>query len=525
MNKIFNINLGGFAFSIDDDAYEMLQHYLGTLRQHFSKSEGCDEIMGDIESRLAEIFNESRANQQTIIGVSNIKSAIQIMGTPEDFGIETDENAQKTAENAAHTGGGIPTARSFFRDGEDKIIGGVSSGLAAYFGIENPIWVRISFVFFAFLGFAGVLVYLVLWVMTREALTSADRLAMRGEPATAENIGRIISESADKFGEQLSNWGRSEQAIQNRNRFGAAVNRFGKFLSTIFKPVGGILAGLILFCLIIGWVASIWSLVLVSPLFAYISPEQTWQVWLLVVSVFFCVVIPVISFVAFIGQIFYKRIRSPWFQGTLWTVWSVFLVIFFCLFPFFVREMNNSHSFSEVKTFSLPQNGDNTLSLVSVTDSFTASGAQLEHLYISDEYLFNDYVPIKFILSDNDSVKIETQFTSRGKNLGEAKELAQKLNFPIRTEGNKILLPEGFVLMNGTKFRFQEISNTISLPVGAKVTFPEALGRKIFGYIVTETCIDDDCVYEDPMKNGYDSGKKTFTMKLDKKGNVIWGKD
>lgn len=204
MNKISNINLGGFPFTIDEDAYEALDKYLKTIHRHFRKSEGYEEITTDIETRMAELFQE-KLEGRPIVTSPDVKNVIAIMGTPEDFGA-----ADSFMEEAPKTSSGkfkIKTGKRLFRDPEREAIAGVCSGIAAYFGIQDPLWVRLAFVLFALTGGFAVVVYLVLWAVVPKAETSSDRLAMRGEPANVENISKIIEEELEHVSKKVSELG------------------------------------------------------------------------------------------------------------------------------------------------------------------------------------------------------------------------------------------------------------------------------------------------------------------------------
>ena len=104
MNKIFNINLGGYPFTIDDDAYHTLDKYLATIKRHFSRSEGCDDIITDIEARIAELFNQELKGQP-IVGMREVDRVIKVMGTPEEFGAEEDTTIHENAKKKAKTNG------------------------------------------------------------------------------------------------------------------------------------------------------------------------------------------------------------------------------------------------------------------------------------------------------------------------------------------------------------------------------------------------------------------------------------
>lgn len=211
MNKVFNINLGGYPFTIDEDAYEHLKNYLKTIHNHFRQSEGYEEITLDIESRLAELFEEKLSGRGAIVSLSTIKDAIAIMGTPEDFGaepVEEGEPHQETVYEEYEEGkSNYRTGKRLFRNPDDEVIGGVCSGVSAYFGVEDPVWVRIGFVVFFFAGGFVLPLYLILWAIMKPAETAADRLAMRGKPITASNIGKIIEEELGSVGEKLNEFG------------------------------------------------------------------------------------------------------------------------------------------------------------------------------------------------------------------------------------------------------------------------------------------------------------------------------
>lgn len=200
MNKVININLGGYPFTIDDDAYDHLNKYLEAIHLHFRNSEGYEEITADIESRLAELFQESLSDRP-IVNLKDVKGAISIMGTPEDFGAESIDDQDNNKSSKYKTG------KRLFRNTEDEVIGGVCSGIAAYFGIQDPLWVRIAFIIFTISGGFGIPLYIILWAVVPKAVSSSDRLAMRGEPINISTIGNIIEEEFGNLSTKVSELG------------------------------------------------------------------------------------------------------------------------------------------------------------------------------------------------------------------------------------------------------------------------------------------------------------------------------
>lgn len=179
MKVTVSINLGGYAFTIDEDAYESLQDYIRSLEREFEGEESAREIISDIESRLAELFRQKLSNYKQVISVEDVREAAGVLGTPE--AISGNDEAEK-----------IPHAsRRIYRDPDNRLLGGVSSGLAAWFDI-NMWLVRFLFILLACGGGFGVLLYIVLWVLLPEAKTTAQKIEMRGEPVTIGSIKESV---------------------------------------------------------------------------------------------------------------------------------------------------------------------------------------------------------------------------------------------------------------------------------------------------------------------------------------------
>jgi phage shock protein PspC (stress-responsive transcriptional regulator) len=209
MNKVFNINLGGYPFTIDEDAYENLSNYLQAIHNHFRQSEGYEEITTDIEARMAELFHE-KMEGRPIVTSNDVKHVIAIMGTPEDFGAEPfTETSRNDGASKSSSGGKwkIKTGKRLFRNPDEEVIGGVCAGIAAYFGIQDPLWVRLAFILFAVTGGFAIPLYLILWAVLPKAESASDRLAMRGDPVNVSNIGKIIEEEIEHVSQKVSELG------------------------------------------------------------------------------------------------------------------------------------------------------------------------------------------------------------------------------------------------------------------------------------------------------------------------------
>ncbi len=199
MNKTVNINLAGTFFHIDEDAYARLQRYLEAIRHSFSNTQGRDEILSDIEARIAELFNEKIKNDRQVISIKEVEEVITVMGQPEDYMVDEEifEDEPKRTKATRTVG------KQLFRDTENGFVGGVSSGLGHYLGIE-AIWVRILWILLTiFSSGAFILIYIAFWIFVPEAKTTADKLAMRGEEVTVSNIEKKIREGFHEVSDSI----------------------------------------------------------------------------------------------------------------------------------------------------------------------------------------------------------------------------------------------------------------------------------------------------------------------------------
>jgi phage shock protein PspC (stress-responsive transcriptional regulator) len=187
MKKNINVNISGLLFSIDEDAYSALQNYLDRLKHYFGTDASGTEIINDIEARISEMFQEKLSESKGVITIEDVKDIIKVMGEPgeieEDSEFEStnhqhhEQAQQQTNQSSYSTYTG---KRKLYRDTDDKVIGGVSSGLAYYFGIA-PIWIRLFFIALTFFGMS-IVVYIILWIIIPEARTTTQKLEMRGNP-------------------------------------------------------------------------------------------------------------------------------------------------------------------------------------------------------------------------------------------------------------------------------------------------------------------------------------------------------
>jgi len=194
MKKTFSINIGGFVFNIDDDAYLILVEYIDKLNFRYKSTESGKEIVIDIESRIAELLNLKLKGRQ-VVSLEDINEIIVQLGTPEDF--EDYEEIEKDIKPK--------TEKIVFRDPNNRIIGGVCGGLSNYLGINANI-IRIIFLISFLIYGSGTLIYIILWIVLPEAKTTSQKLIMKGEKITVQNIEKSIKQEFKSVKTNFINW-------------------------------------------------------------------------------------------------------------------------------------------------------------------------------------------------------------------------------------------------------------------------------------------------------------------------------
>ena len=207
MDKTKNISLGGFSFLIEENAYTALSQYLAEVRQHLQHNSDRDEIIFDVEQRMAELLKDRTANREVIMH-QDVLYLIEVLGKPEQY-VE-DEEADKATNAAPEASAQAFSAnKPLYRDIDDCKIGGVLSGMAHYFNI-SPTMLRIAFAVCLILSFvvsyrwiflfngvswAIIILYILLWMIVPAAVTTAQKLEMQGAAVTLDSLASYKSSS------------------------------------------------------------------------------------------------------------------------------------------------------------------------------------------------------------------------------------------------------------------------------------------------------------------------------------------
>ena len=250
MKKNITINLCGRLFQIDEDAYEMLQHYTESLRASFGKEEGGEEIADDIEERIAELFDELKASGVEAITIEHVKDIITRIGEPEQ--LTNDDSGEWKEESGKNSGHRYDSFRSaaegvydnvrartsgkrLYRNPNDRMIAGVMSGLAAYTNTDVTWWrlgIVLSVLFYGF----GIIAYIVLAIVLPEANTPEERLQMEGKEVTPQNLANVVVENG-------------QQPVRRNGCVGTFVTLIGTLVAAFFVGIAIIVGIVLLVCL------------------------------------------------------------------------------------------------------------------------------------------------------------------------------------------------------------------------------------------------------------------------------------
>ncbi len=506
MKKTLTINLSGSVFHIDDDAYEKLNAYLAKINRHFGNDADAKEIVEDIEARIAEIFAEKIKDGGEVINIEHVEEVIVIMGTPEAISNEEEGNEKAFEKKTFRVKG-----KRLFRDPEDRVLGGVCSGLGAYFSVD-PVLIRILFVlvFFFPIG-SSVLIYLILWIVVPKASSTAQRLEMKGEEVNIDNISKSIKEEMQDVKENFRNYRSNPAYAQGRS----GIHEVGNALVAILKVIGTILLVIIgIPFVVIGLVALI---VLFSLLFAshqvlsmtpfeggldhlnlFFSQGSTiswiWIGMVLVIS------IPLLMLVyAGIKMIF--RFKSPnhIFGSVLAGLFVVGIVILL---------INGSRTLGE---FSKTGTVTNHEIIKSHSDTLYLTAKQLPgykdlETIIDPDFNFEHFKigslngkevligspELRILKSNENECDLSVNKTSRGFNLAKAKENADDIAYQYQVKDSLINFQPAFMLP-GT-WRNQRVNLRIHVPVGKTIYLDETLKNIIWDVKNTTDTYDGDMV-------------------------------
>ncbi|MDP4704520.1 MAG: PspC domain-containing protein [Polaribacter sp.] len=524
MNKTININLGGFFFHIDETAYLKLKRYLESIAKSLSDDpQGKNEIIADIEARISELLSEKIADARQVVNDQDIEDIIKIMGQPEDYADADDTFSEKSYSSQSTSS----STKKLFRDGEDKFLGGVASGLAYYLDLDT-IWVRLGFIAFTIFGGFGFLLYIILWILLPEARTTAEKLQMEGTPVNIDNIEKKIREEFTNVSENLKDVaskasdkikeGASEISekinksfsgkAQKNNGLQDLINTIATIIQTIFKIIGKFIGILIIFIaaavilsLIIGgfsigsleWLQVDGNYIHYPPFFY----ESTMPKWLLMTFGFLLIGIPFLMFFILGLRMLSSNVKklNKAASLTILGIWLVSLLGFI----FAGLDYASSHaSIGEIsKKNSIAITANDTLTVKMKNDDSIFYKSNLRRSSHKEEVeiagkkmVYSNFVKVVVKKSTLDESYFLITKSSRGKNKMNAKSNAKEIKYQFNLDNNTLTLDAFYITEFKNIWKDEEIEVTIFLPKDAYIFFDNSTKNFLYN-VENETEIYD----------------------------------
>lgn len=602
MKKIININLSGRLIPIEDSAYEILKAYIESLRRHFAHEEGRDEIISDIESRIAELFQEKIKKGAHCITDADVETVIASIGRPEDF----DDNEETTARQATASGyapdveddsnavprsrlsrnandkiiagvcsgiahslridpslvrilfaliaiGGFGTGlliyivlwvilpsqqlepniqKRLFRNPEQRVLGGVAGGIAAYFNVE--VWVpRLVFaaplivnillgalsdshflsVFVGSLTGTFFLAYIILWIVVPVASTTSERLQMKGQKVDLTNIKNTVKEELQYVKEKAGKVGAEikENAIsagQTGKAFAAEMTQtarpvasgLGHAIGVLFKAFFLCIAGLIAFALFAALIGLFGVGLGTIPFKGYILQGATqnllaWGTLILFLGV------PIVGFIVWlIRKIIGAKSHNSFLGYTFGALWLIGL---FCAITLTVQVANGFSTrarISEDVSMAQPNNGRLIVKVADSKVKIYGGWFKSDWLNVTNDSLIVKSVQLKIIKSNDSLYHMSSVKYSRGRDGREAQHLAGSIRYGVAQSDSMLYLDNGFGITERERYRGQHIEVTIAVPVGKRIKVDRSVTRRLGNFR-----IDEDWDFDNDWHDRYDS--------------------
>ena len=583
MKKVININFQGAVVPIEESSYELLKQYIDSLRRYFANEEGKDEIINDIESRISELFQERLKGGSTCITDDDVNAIIKNMGRPEEF--EQAENGDQAtnagsedfkSESATHeTWNRQWKGKSLHRDENNKILGGVCSGIAAYFGID-PIIVRILFIVFGITGVGfllyillwifvpgsnmlengvrkrlyrnpdgkiiggvcsgigayfnfnpwlarfiflipffsfvfrwghwgpnffnltfspgSLIIYIILWLVIPEATTTSEKLEMKGEKVDLNSIKNSVLQEMKEVGERVGKMGAQAGAMAKDR--GPAIGQeihqaarrssgvLGNIIVTIFK----VFIYFILGCIAVALIVALFGLAIAAiglfPLKDFVLADG-WQSVFAWGTLIFFIGVPVVGIITFIIRRL-ARVKSSnkLMRYSFIGLWILGIICFFSLITSVGRDFRSLSSMNS-QTITLSNPNVNALHVEPFLNSNYNRGNnwfRLEPfatLGFEDDTAFISNIKIRIQKSLTDSFEVHVSKSANGRSRRYADTSASLIHFNVAQNDTLLMMDRAIPINTNDKFRNQYVEVTISVPVGHQIEISKSFGNNM----------------------------------------------
>jgi len=468
MKKTFTINISGSIFHIEEDAYEMLQNYLLNLKNHFGAGEA--EVIVDIEARIAEIFNSKITEANKVVTEEMVAEVIKIMGTPEDFAQEEGEDGESEF-SASET----KCKRRLYRDPDNSVLGGVCSGVGAYFNIDTVV-IRVIFLLLFFSYSVGFWAYIILWIAVPKAATIAQRLEMRGQEANVQNIKKSArEESGETTSKKKTNVSRVNPLD---DVFRVLVRVFAVFVGIVltfsgfFGLFGLISTAIVGQSFVAGW-PLVWSPEIHAlDIFGYLVDPETFTLGLFLI----CVIVgmPLLAML-YVGSKLIFRYKS---NNTAIVVGmaGIWLIALLLLLSASVSKIHDFSTRTSVNNNEIVDCGKcRTLYLQMAENRYERSSETgwdidgFKVFRINGENIFAEEPRLDIERSATNDFVINIKYVSSGKNRDEGRTNCRGIDYSYTLSDSTFVFSPYFFLKRSHKWRKQKVYVTLKVPEGKSV--------------------------------------------------------
>ncbi len=490
MNKTVNINIGGLFFNVDENAFQKLSRYFDAIKRSLSNSSGKDEIMKDIEMRVAELLSEKQASEKHAVTLNEVDQVIQVMGQPEDYRIDDEETGTNSGTSFSNT-----ISKKLYRDKDNGLIGGVCTGLGHYFGVD-AIWIKIALLIAVFAGFGtGILIYIILWAVTPNANTTSEKIKMTGDPVTITNIEKKFREEYESVSKKLKNANENVKAEFDQvsekfksselgQKFNSSNKGFnlGDVIISIFKAFAKVIGAfivmiasicLVAFC-ITGIIMIFSSTMPDNFVLNHISTPIGLETPLWIQGILFILAFGIpFFFLLILGlKLLVTNLKSIGnvAKYTLLALWIITLGILISLGINEASQLAYDGKVIQKETINIKptdtlflkfKNNDYYSKDIDDRDDFKLTQDENNH-----EIIYSNDVSIQIMKTDALLPYLQIEKLAKGKNQKEARERAEKIRYSFKNEGNTLVL-DNYLLSDVTqKFRGQAVELFLYLPIG-----------------------------------------------------------
>jgi len=446
MNKTVSISLAGFSFMIEEQAYEKLNKYLQALRNSLEKDE-ADEVMYDIEIRIAEIFREN-LDKREVVNSDDVEKVIAQIGTPEAIEGQSEENAER--ENPQEK-----TRKELFRDMKKGKIAGVCAGLAQYIGLDIAL-MRIAWIVLCIcsVGFSLV-AYIILWVAVPEAETASDFLKMQGKPINFDSL----KEAGQKVN-SFYNENKSEIA-----KTGAGIWKVVRVILGWIMVILAVKTLIVLVSFILVFLG-VWDFQLFGRYqdleefnFFFDLNKETKYVFIAIVI--FAILIPIVVFTELSIILFSPKTKVKYwsFSVGFLTIWLLVLGIYFGFLVSKKQLIYSGNNVQEERVSINTQSNVLTLDLkrVEIPQNFRAYG---DDIFSDRKKIYKEDYPDVYITRRYDVKQpyIVVRKQADGYNIPIG------LSVPVEVSGNAVLLPNYISYSYDHRFRDYDVDYELVIP-------------------------------------------------------------